>query len=248
MSLSHRQLCGLVVTCGLLGCWAILANQASTTFLKEQSDWFVNGDLPSCKGVEGPKSEADKVRWTLLKAVFGLLQAGSVPYFTSSGTTLNLVRDCSMGEADMDIAVVRDWWRIPANKKWLWSALNSTGLEHKLTFGVGPERPSYEEAWTTGGLKLDVFSADEVEPGWWRLPLWIQKAPYGCYIPVEKFVVYKVWGQGVRLPYPFEPMLIKMYGVNYTQSQSWTWHTSPFTTGYCSSNNTLLKVEAGPQD
>ena len=47
------------------------------------------------------------------------------------------------------------------------------------TFGVGPERPSYEEAWTTGGLKLDVFSADEVEPGWWRLPLWIQVRRWG---------------------------------------------------------------------
>ena len=42
------------------------------------------------------------------------------------------------------------------------------------SFGLGPEKPSYEEAWTLGGLKLDVFSADEVEAGWWRLPLWIQ--------------------------------------------------------------------------
>ena len=41
-------------------------------------------------------------------------------------------------------------------------------------FGLGPEKPGYEENWTLGGLKLDVFAADEVEPGWWRTVLWVE--------------------------------------------------------------------------
>ena len=43
-------------------------------FLQEQDAGLVSSELPSCEGVEGPKSEADKARWTLLKAVFALLQ------------------------------------------------------------------------------------------------------------------------------------------------------------------------------
>ena len=42
-------------------------------------------------------------------------------------------------------------------------------------FGLGPEKPCYEEAWWLADqLKLDVFSADEVEPGWWRTSLWVE--------------------------------------------------------------------------
>ena len=38
----------------------------------------------------------------------------------------------------------------------------------------------------------------------------------------------------VHLPYPVEPALIKMYGVNYSHPvEQWRWDRDPFLLGYC---------------
>ena len=59
-----------------------------------------------------------------------------------------------------------------------------------------------------------------------------------CGRAAECFYLYRefLWWSGVRLhlPYPVEPALIKMYGVNYTQPvQQWRWDLDPFLLGYC---------------
>ena len=45
------------------------------------------------------------------------------------------------------------------------------------------------------------------------------------------------WWSGVRvlLPFPVEPVLIKMYGADFKHPvRHWRWALDPFLTGYCS--------------
>jgi len=67
------------------------------------------------------------------------------------------------------------------------------------------------------GLQVDMFASDSVVHGERRESLWCNAGYlWACVIKVDSYVWYNWWGEDVRLPYPFEPALISMYGPEWT--------------------------------
>jgi len=85
--------------------------------------------MPSCEGISGPRSLADQLRWEVLRRVFRVLNAASVPYFLSDGSLLFLVRECNVGDSDMDLNIDQAWWQKPGNSEKFEKAMTSTGLK-----------------------------------------------------------------------------------------------------------------------
>ena len=51
---------------------------------------------------------------------------------------------------------------------------------------------------------------------------------------INYFRMLKWWGDlTVKVPYPIEDVLRKMYGNYRAPDENWIWYRSPFKTGYC---------------
>lgn len=64
----------------------------------------------------------------VLPDIITFAQAVSALYFLTDGTLLFLVRECGLGDSDIDLSVDITWWRQPGNAGRLEAALNSTSL------------------------------------------------------------------------------------------------------------------------
>jgi len=171
--------------------------------------------LPSCASVPGPKSLPDSLRWQVLKNVLRVLKEAEIPYYLTCGSLLWLVRDCELGDSDLDIAIDASWWRQKENADLLWKSLNSTGMYRPRTFG-SVHNFGYQTRWMIQGLQLDVISSDILKGGERWEAIWIHDHVYACVLKANDFVWFQWWGEQVRLPFPLEPALVSMYGSNYT--------------------------------
>ena len=75
----------------------------------------------------------------------------SVVLIISEGSLLQLYRNCSLGESDMDFLLPVFWWNTTNSLK-LKAALEAANFQNTLVLGqLG--RVGYEESWTRNGIK-----------------------------------------------------------------------------------------------
>lgn len=191
--------------------------------------------MPSCDGVPGPKNMVEQIKWDILRTVLTVFKALSVPFLLDAGSLLFLVRECSLGDVDMDLNVESSWWRSGDNQPRLQVALEAAGLKKTTTFG-NITKFGYEERWVVKGFQVDMFASDSPEEGLRRTALWTNGGfVFPCIMKQTSYVWYVWWGYQVKLPFPLEPALVSMYG------ETWT---TPSRNGYfkykCKCNNTGL--------
>ena len=75
----------------------------------------------------------------------------SVVLIISEGSLLQLYRNCSLGQSDMDFLLPVFWWNT-TNSINLKAALEAANFQNTLVLGqLG--RVGYEESWTRNGIK-----------------------------------------------------------------------------------------------
>ena len=80
----------------------------------------------------------------------------AVELIISEGSLLQLFRNCSLGESDMDFLLPLSWWN-SANSRKLQTALEEANFEKTIVFGE-LEHAGYEESWSRDGVKARYFS------------------------------------------------------------------------------------------
>ena len=172
-----------------------------------------------------------------MQTMINIFNSLSAPYLLYSGSLLNLYRNCSIGNSDIDFSLELDWWK--DNKDVLDNALVGAGFSHILTFGSINDTWAYEEAWSKDGWKVDIFSSIMVG-NIHKIGFWVGENLYPCTFPLETVGVYK-WRESVkvRVPVPMEDAVIAMFGKNWEQpAKSWDWGVDPFLTGFCTYTDT----------
>ena len=178
----------------------------------------------------------------------------------SPRSLLNLYRDCSLGDSDLDLSLDLTWWT-PDNSLLLKEALIEAGFTRLHTFGKLGEA-GYEESYTKTEVKViqliftfkgpiyipvkylvitlqvDLFSATCTRfenKSSCSTGLWINGEYFECRFPLESIRRFRWWGGiSVNLPYPVRDSLVTMYQQNFLHTFSdWLTHIHPFLTGYC---------------
>ena len=86
-----------------------------------------------------------------MKDLAGISSKLGVQLMISEGSLLQLYRNCSLGESDMDFLIPLSWWNTPNSIK-LKAALEVANFQKALVFGE-LEHVGYEESWTRNGVK-----------------------------------------------------------------------------------------------
>ena len=95
-------------------------------------------------------------RWKIVKDLTEISSRLGVELIISDGSLLQLYRNCSLGESDLDFLVPLSWWNT-ANSQNLRAALEEANFENTKVFGqLG--HVGYEEAWSREGVKARYFS------------------------------------------------------------------------------------------
>ena len=172
-----------------------------------------------------------------MQAFINTFNSLSDPYLLYSGSLLNMYRNCSIGNHDIDFSLELDWWK--DNKEVLDNALVDAGFSLTFVFGNINNTWGYEEAWSKDGWKVDIFSNIMVG-NIHKIGFWIKGKKYPCTFPLDRVGVYK-WRESVkvRVPVPVKDAVIAMFGKNWEQpADGWEWDVDPFLTGFCSYTDT----------
>ena len=86
-----------------------------------------------------------------MKDLAGISFRLGVQLIISEGSLLQLYRNCSLGDSDMDFLLPLSWWNTTNSLK-LKAALEAANFQNALVFGQ-LERVGYEESWTRNGVK-----------------------------------------------------------------------------------------------
>ena len=122
-----------------------------------------------------------------------------VELIISDGSLLQLYRNCSLGESDLDFLVPLSWWNT-ANSQNLRAALKEANFENTKVFGqLG--HVGYEEAWSREGVKaryfslvstdlhmlqVDLFSSTcSTETNLCSVSLWVRSKASACSFPFQ---------------------------------------------------------------
>ena len=86
-----------------------------------------------------------------MKDLAGISSKLGVQLMISEGSLLQLYRNCSLGQSDMDFLLPVFWWNT-TNSINLKAALEAANFQNTLVLGqLG--RVGYEESWTRNGIK-----------------------------------------------------------------------------------------------
>lgn len=97
-------------------------------------------------------------RTSAFRHMVGILNSANAPYNIASGTALNWHRNESL-TSDIDIDIERPW--VVEHGRFLRNTLHRGGWKLVRTFG-SPSAVGYEEAWFKYGVRVDLFSVDQV--------------------------------------------------------------------------------------
>ena len=102
----------------------------------------------------------------------------------SEGSLLQLYRNCSLGESDMDFLLPLSWWN-STNSKQLRAALEEANFKNTIVFGE-LEHVGYEESWVRNGVKVDLFSSRcSTKTNLCFLNMWVGSRASVCSFPFE---------------------------------------------------------------
>ena len=102
----------------------------------------------------------------------------------SEGSLLQLYRNCSLGESDMDFLLPLSWWNT-TNSKHLTAALEEANFKNTIVFGE-LEHVGYEESWVRNGVKVDLFSSTcSTKTKLCFLNMWVGSRVSVCSFPFE---------------------------------------------------------------
>lgn len=166
-------------------------------------------------------------RWNSFVSMVTTLNELKANFTLSSGTVLAWYRDCSLGEADIDINIDLFWFTAHIDK--LHKHLMNSGWHLHETFGE-PGSIGYEEAWMKDGIKTDLFSIAHVD-GRYINGLVINSIMYPCDSFIHTFETH-IWNSlTFKVPSPIENYLTGKYGYwRQKQIKNYIWDVEPFKT------------------
>ena len=95
-----------------------------------------------------------------MKDLAGICSKLGVQLMISEGSLLQLYRNCSLGDSDMDFLLPLSWWNTHNSQK-LTSALEVANFQNTAVFGqLG--QAGYEESWDRNGVKARYFSVNHI--------------------------------------------------------------------------------------
>ena len=100
-------------------------------------------------------------RWKIVKDLAEISSMLGVELIISDGSLLQLYRNCSLGESDLDFLLPLSWWN-STNSQNLKAALGEANFQNKEVFGqLG--HVGYEESWSREGVKARYFSESSLD-------------------------------------------------------------------------------------
>ena len=183
---------------------------------------------------DGVPPESNK--WEVLKSMCTALNSINAEYAIHAGTLLGWYRSCSLFDGDIDLTLSLSWWENHVDE--LEVALRQAGFKFQGFFSKR-WKVGYEEAWTQNKVKVDLFSRDTHDTFYiWSLTT--GSITYGCHVDCQQFVKAKWDTLDIFVPYPVEPALVSMYGIDWREPKDdWHWWASPFSYGNCSKSHIL---------
>ena len=118
----------------------------------------------------------------MIKDFLDIFKSLSAPYLLTDGSLLHFHRNFSTGESDVDFSLELWWWVEGDNRDKLKTMLKKKAFKKEVVFGSFGET-GYGEAWSRGGIKIDILSSI-VANGTHTTGLWVRNKKYFCSYPM----------------------------------------------------------------